>query len=400
MKELLDKALKYHRLGWCVIIIPYGKKKPIIKWGKYQKAQPDERTIRQWFSGNEANIAVMLGQISGGLTCLDFDTMEGYEQWKQAKPELAAMLPTAQTSRGMHIYFLSKLKKTKKMKKLDIKASGYCILPPSLHPDGKTIYSWLIHPNGNIPELTLSDLGIVDFTEEADETKERDAIASPSLQSLPSSLSLPSSPSSVKSMDMEKIVFEKLDEKTQHYVNTAIKCTLPSKSGYRNFLIFQYCRWLKGHAEFEKLAAWQLKSLVRSWYERALSFIATQEFDVTWADFAYGWSRVRYPKGNGALKIATETALNAKDTIFAEEMYVKPEIRLLVRICFELQKLQGREPFWLSWNDGAWILGVSTPTAGKWLCMLEEDMVIQKIEEHTHIKATRYKFIEIRKKYC
>jgi predicted transcriptional regulator len=64
-----------------------------------------------------------------------------------------------------------------------------------------------------------------------------------------------------------------------------------------------------------------------------------------------------------------------------------------VRLCYELQALQKTEPFWLSENDGALILGVTRPTIGKWLCMLEADGVIKKTEKHTAIKAARYKFI-------
>lgn len=388
--HLLDKALDYYGRGWCIISVPYGKKKSIIKWGEFQEMRPDENIIRQWFSDGKANIAVLLGKISGGLTCLDFDDMAGYERWKQSNPEFSDKLPTVQTSRGMHVYFRSNLTKTQKRKKLDIKASGYCIVPPSLHPDGETIYNWLIQPNGEIPELNLTDLGIDNFTEEAEEQD----IASISSQSLLSSSSSQSSLSSVKSMDKEKVIFEKLDKKIQHYINMAIKCTLPNKTGYRNFLIFQYCRWLKGHSEFENHTAGQLKSLVKLWYERALPFIGTKVFDETWADFAYGWKRVKYPKGNGALKIAVERTLNAKTPIPAENMYEKPEMQLLVRVCFELQKIQGKELFWLSWNDAALILGVTAPTAGKWLCMLEADSVIQKVEEHTYTKAARYKFIK------
>ncbi len=387
---LLERALSYYRRGWCIILIPYGQKEPHIRWSKYQQKRPDENTLWQWFNGNKTNIAVLLGGISGGLSCLDFDEMQDYERWKQLNPELADKLPTVQTSRGMHVYFRSKLTKTRKMGKLDIKASGYCLLPPSFHPDGKTFYNWLIKPNGDIPELTLSDLGIDNFTEETEDTQ---AIASPSLLSSHSLHSSQSSPSSVKSLDVEIVVWEKLSGKVQRYINIAIKCTLPSKAGYRNFLIFQFCRWLKGQPEFEKLNAGQLKPLIKMWHEQALPIIKTKSFDETWADFVYGWKKVKYPKGNGALKTATENALNAKDKLSIEQSYETEEINLLVRICFELQNLQNREPFWLSWNDAALILGVSVPTAGKWLGMLEEDKVIKKIEEHTQTKATRYKFI-------
>ena len=93
------------------------------------------------------------------------------------------------------------------------------------------------------------------------------------------------------------VVVENIDDEIKKYINTAIKCTLPGKEGYRNFLIFQFCRWLKGNPDFEKLTAGQLKPLVKMWYEQALSTIGTKVFDETWADFCYGWKKVKYPKG-------------------------------------------------------------------------------------------------------
>jgi len=406
---MLEKILEYHRRGWSIIPVRYRDKKPALtSWKPYQETRADEAKIQKWFS-EKKNAGVLLGKISGGLCCLDFDDMQGYEQWKEANPDFAAKLPTVQTSRGWHVYFRSTLRKTQKLEKLDIKASGYMILPPSVHPDGKTVYAWKIRPNGEIPELTLSDLGIKNFTEEAEDTEDtedtEDLIASQSLlssvssgssvssDSSPSSVSSASSVSSVKSIRREIVIWEELDDTIQHYVNMAIKCSLPSKKGYRNFLIFQFCRWLKGCPEFEEYAAGPLKPLVRLWHTRALSFIGTQGFDETWADFAYGWKKVKYPRGDGVLKTAVGKALDAQNTLIAEELYEKSEIKLLVRICFELQGLQQKESFWLSWNDAALILGVSPPTAGKWLCMLEADGVLQETKEHTHRKATRYQYV-------
>jgi len=379
---VLKAALEYHRRGWCIIPIPYGKKEARIRWSKYKQERPTEQQIDQCFSKGKSNIAVVLGKVSGGLTCLDFDEMQGYERWKRFNPDLAAKLPTVQTSRGMHVYFRSKLEKIKKMEKLDIKASGYCMLPPSLHPDGITIYCWLTVPNGQLPELLPKDLGIGDFTEEPDDRDDIEATIDVSIASS-------SSASSVSSI----IVFENLDVTVKNYVSTAIKRTLPDKKGYRNSSIFKYCRWLKGHSEFTECQAKQLKPLVRLWHEKALRTIGTKPFDETWADFCYGWTRVKYPKGGGSLKIATQKAIDAQNTVVAEEIYEKPEVKLLVRICFELQTLQKTEPFWLSCGDAALILGISAPTAGKWFSMLEADGVIKKVAGHTAKRAARYKFI-------
>jgi len=305
--------------------------------------------------------------------------MSEYGLWEKNHPELAKILPIVQTARGMHVYFRQKqLEGIKKLSAGELRCSRcYCLLPPSLHPEGST-YQWLKPPNGELPELSPKDFDMTDFTEEADETDDIE--------------------DREDSEDIEVIrkggvVVEKLDFKIQNYVNTAIKCTLPGKRGYRNFLIFQFCRWLKGCSEFEKCQAGQLKPLVRLWHEKALPRIGTKPFDDTWADFCYGWTKVKYPKGNGALKTATQNALNAKNTLAAEELYETPEAKLLVRLCYELQALQKTEPFWLSENDGALIFGVTRPTIGKWLSMLEADSVIKKTGEHTATKAARYKFI-------
>jgi hypothetical protein len=226
-------------------------------------------------------------------------------------------------------------------------------------------------------------LGIESFTEEveeAEETEEAEVIASVS------------SDSSVKD-SIGVVIFEDLDSKVQDYVKRAINRTLPSKAGYRNSLIFQFCRWLKACPDFEKLNARELKPLVKMWYELALPNMGTKAFDDTWADFTYGWPRVKYPKGDGVLKIAVENAMNPQYQLTAEMLYEKVEIRLLVRICFELQELQKDEPFWLAESDGACILGVTKPTVGRWFSMLEADNVIKKVQAHTNILATRYKFI-------
>lgn len=379
-KTVLDYALDYHRIGWCVIPVPYGKKAAQIRWRKYQKNRPDKAQLKKWFASNNRNIAVIVGEVSNGLACRDFDTMTEYELWAEKHPEFAKTLSTVRTARGRHVYFRQKqVEGIKTLSEGELRCSRcYCLLPPSLHPEGSS-YQWLIPPNGELLELSLKDFDITNFTEEREEPEEPEDIED--IEEL-------------EAISKGVIVFDKLDVELQNYVNTAIERTLPDKRGYRNFLIFQFCRWLKGRSEFEKCKAGQLKPLVRLWHEKALATIGTKSFDDTWADFCYGWPRVKFPKRrDNTLKIATQNALNAKNTLAAEELYEKPEVKLLVRICYELQALQKTEPFWLSENDGALILGVTRPTMGKWLCMLEADGIIKKTKEHTATKATRYKFI-------
>lgn len=375
-EDLLKLALEYHKLGWSIIPIPYRKKKPpaLKSWKPYQVKRAGEDTIRKWISNEPKNIAVVFGKASGGLACRDFDSEQSYHNWAKEHPELAAILPTVRTSRGYHVYFKSYVEAIKTFDDGEYRGKGYCLLPPSIHPSN-AVYQWVIKPNGEIPKLTLQQFGIDDFTEEKEELEETEDTEDS------------------EAIKGGVVVYENLNSKLQDYVNNAIACTLPNKEGYRNFLIFQFCRELKGCSEFEKYKAGQLKPLVKRWYEQALPIIGTKSFDETWADFCYGWPRVKYPKGSEVLKIAVKNAMNGKTILEAENNYETPEIKLLVRICYELQKLQQNEPFWLSEKDGAKILGVSKPTIGKWLAMFEADGIIKKVKEYTSKEATRYKFI-------
>ena len=78
--DVLSAALKYHALGWSVIPIAAGKKSPALKsWKPFQTKRADEHQIRDWFDRrDDLGIAVVLGTVSGGLTCRDFDVEAAY----------------------------------------------------------------------------------------------------------------------------------------------------------------------------------------------------------------------------------------------------------------------------------------------------------------------------------
>jgi hypothetical protein len=105
-KTLLGWASYYHKLGWCIIPIPYGRKTPEMKWKVYQNERPSKSLLAEWFRNtNQRNIAVVLGQVSGGLACRDFDTRSGYQIWAKKHEKLAGILPTVHTPHGYHVYF-------------------------------------------------------------------------------------------------------------------------------------------------------------------------------------------------------------------------------------------------------------------------------------------------------
>ena len=72
LKTLLDWALYYRKLGWC--ILPAHNKRPLLdSWTEYQKRHPTDEEIKNWFANPKADgIAVVTGTISG-VVILDID---------------------------------------------------------------------------------------------------------------------------------------------------------------------------------------------------------------------------------------------------------------------------------------------------------------------------------------
>jgi hypothetical protein len=152
---LLEEALAYRRRGWS--IIPVRGKQGAVRWTTYQTARPDEQTLREWFISLKAitGIAVLFGSVSGGLRCRDYDDLQPYHSWARAHHDLARTLPTAQTARGRHVYFRGGPETFYDVGDGEYRGTPgqYCLLPPSLHPDGPT-YRWAVPlPDGPLPEI-------------------------------------------------------------------------------------------------------------------------------------------------------------------------------------------------------------------------------------------------------
>ncbi len=157
-KELIDQtskqAMEYHDVyDLCVIPVYPRSKLAAVKWKPYQDERPDRDTVKTWFRQGVRNIAVIVGDVSNGLTCRDFDTRREYSNWSKAHPELAKILPTVRTSKGYHVYFRSDAQGCRNISNGELRGSRcICLLPNSLHESGVK-YEWRIHPNGEIPEV-------------------------------------------------------------------------------------------------------------------------------------------------------------------------------------------------------------------------------------------------------
>jgi hypothetical protein len=377
-KTILEYALTYHRRGWCIIPIGFDKKPPKgFKWTKYQTVRPTEADLREWFAKYKS-LAVVCGAVSGGLTVLDFDSMEVYERLVSIHPELAE-LSTVKTSRGRHVYLRSKLNKSTKFGKIDLLSEKKCaMLPPSPHPKGGK-YEWLIPLDGELPELDPMQWNLQEFPEETEDPEDAED---------------PDDAERPRSHSGGGVLLEVYGVELVKEIEKAVAQTIPNAKGQRNDAVFPFCRWLKAIPEIKDLPLKQLKPIVQYWYEQANPVIGTKKFTVTWADFVHGWKRVKWPKGDVMLSQAIKRALELKDVPREAGEYDSEEARLLLRVCYQLQQGAGSNPFFLASRTAGGIIGMSHRWAYKLLEMFVTDEKLQVVEEHTTTKAPRYRYLK------
>ena len=394
---LLDAAVHYSRTyGWC--IVPANAKSKSValsSWTKYQTTRPSEEQIIKWFSsGCYDALGVIAGGVSGDLVILDFDRQQMCDWWDANHAD--KHLPMERTVRGRHVFMRWPNCITQKREKEGVELRSIAAMTVISPSPGK---HWLIDPNGEIPELNPFALGLEVFgicekispvlenpdSQEFTEEKEEEISSAFFCLRLASSVKCQDGASSVK--------LSAVDEKTQREVEDAIVSTLPEGPRQRNRAIFRLCQAIKGIAALRDCPAAHLRGIVQEWYERALPVIRTKNFDESWADFTYGWPRVKWPRGL-VLGLALTKALDDTTNPAQASIYSDPRNQLLVRVCWQLQRICGDAPFFLSCRNAGRIMEVSHTEASKRLEMLIADGILEIAERYTTNKATRYHFKE------
>jgi hypothetical protein len=110
----LAAALAYQAAGLSVIPIRRdGSKAPTCRWEPYQQEAASEHQIRRWFAGdNPPGLAVIGGEVSGALECIDFDAEADtiFPAWcelvEAEAPGLVERLSVARTpAGGFHVRY-------------------------------------------------------------------------------------------------------------------------------------------------------------------------------------------------------------------------------------------------------------------------------------------------------
>jgi len=158
---MLDHALDLAGLGWQVFPCrPTGPKAkaPLTEHG-HLEATTDPDQIRAWWS--RWPDAMIGAPVPAALLVLDIDPRHGGDvgiaQLEADHGALPATLTTisGRGDGGKHLYFrrpAGAVTSTRLPKGIDLKAAGYCVVPPSLHPDTGRPYQWIDADPVALPE--------------------------------------------------------------------------------------------------------------------------------------------------------------------------------------------------------------------------------------------------------
>lgn len=403
-----EVVMRYVELGWSLIPVKRGTKKPTRNWKPYHKAPATEGILRGWFGKPSGRgIAVILGNVSGGVVCRDFDNMAAYESWAAAFPDLARTLPTVATARGRHVYCRADVSQIASHSKSgnahiidfgdgELRGGGICVLPPSTHETGKR-YRWIIPLDGNLMRLDLETSGLLQAWSPATESNGEDRREQRITETTEAIVGGGGDFPSLLAKGQQP-----LDECTgagadgfQRRTEQAIFESLPSGPGRRNRQVFELARALKAIPELTDAPASDLMPYVRRWHQLALPVIGTKPFEETAIDFLLAWPKVRYPKGTDPMGSILAKAREGVFDVPEVAQEFQGGLRLLVSLCRELQRAAGSNPFYLSCRTAGRLLEVDHTTAWRWLFWLIQTQIVEVVSKGNQAsqKANRYRYL-------
>ncbi len=184
-------------------------------------------------------------------------------------------------------------------------------------------------------------------------------------------------------------------------LDEAVSRALPDGLHRTNACLFELARGLRTLEALNQreFAAGEIRDAFSLWHEKAKPFLRADEKsrDDYLVELLNAFSRVRFPllaeSLSRAWRLANDEALPAEALQFED----KPK-RLLVALCWQLQRIAGEQPFFLSARDAGRLLGVSHVTAATWLrasCVLQ---IVREVEKGRILpdgqqRASRYRYL-------
>ena len=354
----------YLSRGWR--LIPLGATRtPLVRWGEFTaEPQSFSQVWRALGDRRCAGVGVALGP--SNLVCRDFDTLESYAAFQVRYPVEAAMLPTARTARGFHVYArCDTATKTTVIPDGEFRAGrSYVVLPPSRHESGIT-YRWIIPlPDGGLPIVGADFLmgRRINWAAELG-LAASDTDTPTTLHTKP-----PKTINIVTSLNCHK----KNDALNCHKKTDAESSdiwlgNLPQKFGQRNRCLLGLVRSLKAHPRYADAELESLRDGLYRWHTAALPTMRQKDFAVNFAQFASAWRLYRGDKSGIGIVIAAARKMPA--------LLPDAELSLLGSTC-RILAAKNRGCFALSCRLAARIIGSQHPQTGQ---RAIEDLIALKI---------------------
>jgi len=367
-ENLLDAARSFHDdLGW--MVIPVCGKKARCYW---KTRLPSNRSVDRLILGSgTTGLAVLLGERSGGLVCRDFDEFDAYSRWVDEQPALAMSLPTAKTTRGMHVYAFSETPvRLVKFGDGELRGSGhYTVVPPSIHPSG-TPYRWVRQPRSLIPTVSPCQLMLLDQIDSYKQSLVGHSHISELGEAIPPTLA----------------------DSLMVTIDEVIKSTLPLAYGQRNGCLFRLAKALRSRMDREAPDG-EIELIVREWHAMALATIRTKDWQTSWGDFRRAWTYADPCNG-------FETYLRAKFATDAFAVSTGDEKRdAILRVFFIGESWHGeRQEVFPGVRTVSSITGIPYETARRRIAQLADDGIIICVREadwHTTRKTGTARFWSI-----
>jgi len=176
MKNPIETALAYKNV-YGFSVVPCNGKIPLVPWENFQKVQPSDEKIKLWWTRwADAGIAVVTGEVSGGICAVDLDSYKGtFDTTELDKliPDSLEMPISITPSGGQHWWFRTKEQLGDRLGFLpatDFRSGGIIILPFS---EG---YRWRVKLSEvEIPELPEALVKVIQTSSNKPVVKDRPA---------------------------------------------------------------------------------------------------------------------------------------------------------------------------------------------------------------------------------
>lgn len=340
------------------------------------------------------NIGVALGKVSGGLCAIDADTDHFATAFLAANPALADTLQThGNRGRVFWVRLVGAYPKTTKLTDQsgkgvgEFRSNGAQSIISGTHPDTKRPYTFvmqqpvveieyskIIWPQEifNPPECTEDDGRNRRDGGDGRDGSYRGTTSVASVSSVHSAGSC----STIQSLE------------------DVLCLSLPNAPHTNNDSLFVLARGIKTlEGKGGRFSISQLRDAFSQWYIRAMPFLRPEGTkDDYLIEFLDAYRRAKFPFGGETIPKAWKAANEEPMPPEADQFKDTPK-RRLVALCWQLQKLAGKEPFFLSSRKCQDLFKLSChTTAAKWLRALCLLGIIEEVKKGDSRYASRYMY--------